>query len=66
MYRDDKLSPPLTGTYLSIPPCISTIDLCPDKYKHLWLSREQNKDAPVLNNESIGLFESMFDLLSYL
>lgn len=62
MYRDDKLSPPITGTYLSIPPCISTEDLCPSKYKHLWLSREQNKNAPVLNNDSIGLFESMFGI----
>lgn len=62
LYRDDKLSPPLTGTYLSIPPCIATENLCPEKYKHLWLSREQNKAAPILNNDSIGLFESMFNV----
>lgn len=58
MYRDDKLSPPLTGVYLSIPACMAA-DLCPEKYKPYWLSREQNIAAPILNNDSMQLFESM-------
>ncbi|CZR51824.1 related to Putative sterigmatocystin biosynthesis lipase/esterase STCI [Phialocephala subalpina] len=60
LYRDDKLSPPLTGTYLSIPTCM-TAELCPEKYKPFWLSREQNKDAPILNNDSMRLFERLYN-----
>jgi acetyl esterase/lipase len=55
--RDDKLSPPLTGTYLSIPACMAP-ELVPEKYKDVYLSREQNKNAPILNNSSMALFES--------
>ncbi|KAF8864889.1 alpha/beta-hydrolase [Acephala macrosclerotiorum] len=60
LYRDDKLSPSLTGAYLSIPPCMAA-ELCPEKYKPFWLSREQNKDAPILNNDSMGLFEKLYN-----
>ncbi|KUJ23210.1 alpha/beta-hydrolase [Mollisia scopiformis] len=60
LYRDDKLSPPLTGAYLSIPACMAA-ELCPEKYKSVWLSREQNKDAPILNNDSMGLFEKLYN-----
>jgi len=55
LYRDDKLSPPLTGCYLSIPACISP-QFVPAKYKDVYLSREQNKDAPVLNKEAMDFF----------
>lgn len=58
LYRDDKLSPPLTGVFLSIPACIAP-DVLPPKYKDVYLSREQNKNAPVLNTASMELFESM-------
>ncbi|EKD12229.1 lipase 2 [Drepanopeziza brunnea f. sp. 'multigermtubi' MB_m1] len=57
LYRDDKLSPPLTGSYLSIPACIPE-ELVPEKYQAVYLSREQNKDAPILNQNTIDLFES--------
>jgi acetyl esterase/lipase len=55
--RDDNISPPLTGTYLSIPP-IASAALIPEKYKDVYLSREQNKDAPMLNSVSMAVFES--------
>ena len=57
LYRDEKLSPPLTGVYLSIPACIGP-DTVPAKYKDVYLSREQNKNAPILNAESMALFDS--------
>jgi hypothetical protein len=57
LYRDDELSPPLTGVYLSIPACMGP-DVVPAKYKNVYLSREQNKNAPILNAESMGLFDS--------
>lgn len=47
--RDNKLEPKLTGTFLSIPVTVSPEMELPDKYAPLWLSREQNKDAPILN-----------------
>ena len=55
--RDDKLLPPLTGTYLSIPAVIPK-ELVPEKYKDVFLSMEQNIDAPVLNRDAMLLFES--------
>lgn len=47
--RDYVLSPPLTGVFLSALPTALTVDIVPEKYRHLWLSREQNEDAPILN-----------------
>jgi len=56
LYRDERLSPPLTGSYLSIPACM-TAELVPEKYKHVYLSREQNMNAPILNKNSMRLFD---------
>jgi len=56
LYRDEKLSPPLTGVYLSIP-AIMQPEHVPEKYKDFFLSREQNKNAITLNDDSIALFE---------
>lgn len=47
--RDNKLEPKLTGTFLSVPATVSLGMKLPDEYAPLWLSREQNKDAPILN-----------------
>jgi hypothetical protein len=33
-------------------------DVVPAKYKNVYLSREQNKNAPILNAESMTLFDS--------
>lgn len=58
LYRDDKRAPPLTGQYLSIPPtCVP--QALPEKYKQFYLSRQQNKDAPILNSSSITMFEGV-------
>ena len=45
--RDAKLSPPLTGQYLSIP-LIMSKKTTPEKYKHLMLSEEQNAETIVI------------------
>ncbi|RMZ76343.1 hypothetical protein DV738_g4980, partial [Chaetothyriales sp. CBS 135597] len=53
--RDEKLSPPLTGQYLSIPSTCSPSKV-PDKYKEFYLSREQNVNDFVLPQAAIDLF----------
>jgi acetyl esterase/lipase len=47
---------PLTGVYLSIPAVLDPPGVAA-KYKHVYLSREQNKNAPILNNSSMALFD---------
>lgn len=59
LYRDSKILPPITGQYLSIPP-VCDPEALPVKYKDNYLSREQNKDAIILNQKSIDLFEGQF------
>ncbi|KAM0128851.1 hypothetical protein ACHAO1_008771 [Botrytis cinerea] len=59
LYRDEKLSPPLTGVYLSIPPVVAR-KVVPEKYKDTYLSLEQNKDAPLLNKEIAGTFDRLY------
>lgn len=53
--RDEKLSPPLTGQYLSIPPVCAPSQV-PEKYKHMQLSYNQNETAAVLPQAAIDLF----------
>jgi acetyl esterase/lipase len=53
--RDHELSPPLTGLYLCIPAVLSD-DVVPEKYAPLYLSYEQNRDAPILPVSAIKLF----------
>lgn len=57
-YRDEGLQPKLTGAYLSIPACVPP-ELVPEKYRGFYLSREQNKNAPILGQDAMDLFESM-------
>ncbi len=59
IYRDEKITPPLTGVYLSVPTVLRQ-DVVPEKYKARYLSHEQNKDAPMLNKVVIGLLESSY------
>ncbi|PIG86174.1 lipase/esterase [Aspergillus arachidicola] len=61
----EKLSPPITGVLASIPVCMSQ-ETVPEKYKHLWVSREQNGNAPGLDSKSIGGYEALYqqDFLS--
>jgi len=59
LYLNDKLSPPLTGVYLSIPACVDPGSV-PEKYKHVYLSHKQNAEAPLLSAASCTLFESLY------
>lgn len=64
----EKLSPPITGVLTSVTVCTSEETL-PAKYKELWLSREQNANAPGnpgLDSKSIGGYEALYqqDFLS--
>ena len=64
----EKLSPPITGVWASIPVCMS-IETVPEKYKSLWVSREQNADAPGnpgTDSKSKGGYEAFYqqDFLS--
>lgn len=46
--RDNNLTPPLTGAFLSAPSTFSRHSV-PEKFKSHWLALEQNKAAPILN-----------------
>lgn len=56
LYQDENLSPKLTGSYLSIPACTPEA-LVPEKYKAVFLSREQTMSIPILNKDAMQLFE---------
>ena len=49
---EEGLCPALTGLWLSVPILLDQ-DITPDKYKHLFFSREQNAKAPVFNISAI-------------
>lgn len=59
----EKLSPPITGVLASVPVCMSK-ETVPEKYKHIWVSREQNENAPGAPGEdsnNSGGYEAMYD-----
>jgi acetyl esterase/lipase len=58
LYRDEQISPPLTGIYLSVPILLSP-EAVPEKLKDQYLSREQNQNAPILNKEAMTLFRGL-------
>ncbi|CAG7984190.1 unnamed protein product [Penicillium salamii] len=53
----ENLSPPLTGVLANIPPLLDE-HIVPDKYKHLFLSREQNGNGPVCNSKDLEVWMS--------
>lgn len=57
LYRDAERHPPLTGVYLSIPSLLSP-EAVPERYQGQYRSREENKDALILNKEAVELFRS--------
>ncbi|KAI9677162.1 MAG: hypothetical protein M1829_002736 [Trizodia sp. TS-e1964] len=57
--RDEKLNPPLTGLYLSIPLVLSPYAY-PEKYKPELLSYEQNLDAPILNGQIMNMIYDLY------
>lgn len=56
--RDHQLTPPLTGL-LEMIPAVLPGEVVPEKYKAEYLSFEQNKDAPVLDEKAMDNFLSM-------
>ena len=57
--RDEKLSPPLTGQYLSIP-LVLPHSVAPEKYKEFLLSEQQTRAAPILPKEAIDMFNGAY------
>ena len=53
--RDNGLSPPLTGQFLCAGSYISPYHV-PAKYQPFYLSREQNKNAPILDADLYAIF----------
>lgn len=61
--REEELNPPLTGLLLMIPALVHE-SVVPDKYKPLYLSYEQNKDASILPVSAIDLFYGQYSIPS--
>jgi acetyl esterase/lipase len=57
--RDNALSPPLTGQFLSCGSFMSPHHV-PAKYKPLYLSRAQNRSAPLLDEALLAIFQAAF------
>ncbi|KAK5170911.1 uncharacterized protein LTR77_004055 [Saxophila tyrrhenica] len=55
MARDEKLSPPITGTLLMIPFYVSH-QYIPESWKPDYNSWEQNRNAPILSQKACNLF----------
>lgn len=53
MAQEEKLAYPLTGQWLSIPSLID-VDMVLDKYKAYFISREQNAEAPILDQKALA------------
>ena len=53
LYRDEDISPPITGLYLSVPGLL--FEAVPERYKHEYTSHLECKDAPIMNTEDLGL-----------
>jgi len=48
LWRDESLTPPLTGIFLAVPStCV--VSALPEKYRQREVSWEQNRDAPIFN-----------------
>jgi acetyl esterase/lipase len=56
--RNEKLSPPLTGQFLSAPLLLPP-KVVPEKYKSQYISYEQNNKGTVLSTGMIDMFTSM-------
>lgn len=53
LYRDEGISPPITGLYLSVPGLL--FEAVPERYKHEYTSHLECGDAPIMNTEDLGL-----------
>lgn len=58
---DEKLSPPLTGVWLSIPTVFAgDMKNVPEKHQHLFLSHKQNAAAPILDKDAMSFMEGSY------
>jgi len=57
--REEKLSPPLTGLYLNVPLLLAPEAVRPE-HQALYLSREQNAFAPVLNKAFMDMYTEAY------
>jgi acetyl esterase/lipase len=60
--RQNKLSPPVTGQWLSVPIIVQDETL-PEKYKDMWHSRESHVDPVLDAGEDQVLFKALFAVL---
>ncbi|KAI9699525.1 MAG: hypothetical protein M1820_007156 [Bogoriella megaspora] len=59
---DEKLDPPLTGLYLSIPTLIGSAgaDIVPERYKGIYTSPAQNAHPPGMGAEGMRFFREQY------
>lgn len=62
--RDDGMTPKISGLSLGIPSLLSP-QAVPDKWKSEYRSREENRDALILNQDSITYFRRRSEKFSY-
>lgn len=55
LWRDECLTPPVTGLFVTIPMSYHSPSALPDKWSYRDISFTQNKDAPLFN-ETTGNF----------
>lgn len=55
LWRDEGLTPPLTGLFVSIPRSYHSPSALPEKYRQRDISYEQNKHGPIFN-ETVSKF----------
>ncbi|KAJ5291846.1 lipase/esterase [Penicillium angulare] len=61
----EKLSPALTGLFANVPGTLAD-PIVPEKYRDVWLAREQNSESPVLGKQAMDHISSLYkpDLFS--
>ena len=57
--KDEKLSPSLTGQWLSVPRLL-TKEIVPEEYKHLYIARGQMKGMPGFSSEALERYETWY------
>lgn len=55
----EKLAHPLTGLWACIPVTLED-QIVPAEYKHMWHSRKQNEDVPLLNGKAIENIRGLY------
>lgn len=58
-WLDEGASPPITGVWMLVAAPLHP-GVVPERWKHLYFSREQNRDAPVLNGEALEYIKGMY------